>query len=131
MDDRLARMATEIVLGARTQLESAVETILHELGQRNARNLESQLEQACKRLKSIQGEAEASASELLKTEIAQKEQLFEETIEQLAQHSVERWRLALASDLESLSKMLSKQLRPKKPGDNDTQSTGGLDFAQV
>jgi len=131
LDDRLARMATEIVLGARTQLESAVETILHELGQRNARNLESQLEQACKRLKSIQGEAEASASELLKTEIAQKEQLFEETIEQLAQHSVERWRLALAFDLESLSKMLSKQLRPKKPGDNDTQSTGCLDFAQV
>jgi len=131
LDARLARMATEIVSDSRSQLENAVETILHELGQRNAQKLDSQLEQACKRLKSIQSEAEGLTSELLRTEIARNSEAFAQTIEQTAQHSVMRWRLALATDLESLSKLLSEQLRPEKRGDNDKQSTDGLDSAQV
>jgi hypothetical protein len=119
LDQRLAATANQIIADARIQLEAAVQAILHELGQRNAKELEGQLEQACKRLTSIQRDAEASASELLRSESAESLQSFEQTIEEMAQHSVSRWRLALAEDLESMSKLLGGQLRTDKMADGE------------
>src|SRR5438105_10052015 len=70
LDARLVRMSSDIISGARKQLESALNVVLKELGTRNARELEKQLDEACARLKSTQKGIEASVSELLKTEVA-------------------------------------------------------------
>src|SRR5437868_12285674 len=70
LDARLVRMGSDIISGARTQLENALDVVLKELGTRNAKQLDHQLDQACGQLKSVQKGIEASVSELVKNEVA-------------------------------------------------------------
>jgi len=111
LDARLVRMSSDIISGARKQLESALNVVLKELGTRNARELEKQLDEACARLKSTQKGIETSVSELLKTEVAGTLLSFGQTMEDLAQDSVGRWRHALGKDLNSVAKILGGQFR--------------------
>src|SRR2546427_5999326 len=111
LDARLVRMSSDIISGARKQLESALDVVIKELGTRNARELEKQLDEACARLKSTQKGIETSVSELLKTEVAGTLLSFGQTMEDLAQDSVGRWRNALGKDLNSLAKILGGQFR--------------------
>lgn len=109
LERRLSQMATETVSTARSQLESAVETVLQELGTRNARELDGQLEQACAHLQQVQKQTEASVSESLKSQVAGSMESFERAVEDMAQHSVGRWRGALANRLNSLARILGEQ----------------------
>ncbi len=111
LDTRLTRMANGIISGARTQLESAVDIVLKELGTRNAKELDRQLEAASGRLKTTQKQIEVSVSDLIKTEVAGSLLSFGQTMEELAQDSVGRWRLALAKDLTSVAKTLGQEFR--------------------
>jgi hypothetical protein len=117
----LTRTANDIVAQARGQLESAVDSMLRDLTQRNSAQVEMQLEQAGSRLKKMLAEAESSSSAVVKKEISENLQSFEQTVEEMAQHSVSRWRLALAGELESLSKLLSGQLRVEKNPEYDEE----------
>src|SRR5712691_198722 len=119
LDARLTRMASDTVSSARSELESAADAILKELGTRNAQELGNQLDDACGRLKIIQKGIEASVSELLRTQVAKTLQSFEQNMEKLAQHSVGRWRLALAKDLKSLAVILGEQFRLEGVSDNN------------
>jgi len=111
LDQRLSRMSSDTVRSARAQLESALEVVLNELGTRNAQALAHQLDEAGANLKRIQKEIEASVSESLRTQIAGNLQSFEDSMEELAQQSVDRWRLALAGRLNSLAGILGEQFR--------------------
>ena len=111
LDARLVQMSRDIISGARTQLESALDVVLKELGTRNAKELEKQLNNACAKLQTTQKKIEASVSELLKTEVAGTLLSFGQTMEDLAQDSVGRWRNGLAKDLDSLAKMLGGNFR--------------------
>jgi hypothetical protein len=111
LDDRLVQMANDSVSGARVQLERAVDVVLKELGSRNAKELASQLDEACGKLKVVQKGIEASVSELVKTEVAAALLSFGQTMEVLAQDSVGRWRTALAKDLNSVAKTLGEQFQ--------------------
>jgi hypothetical protein len=119
LDNRLVRMGSDIISGARTQLESAVDVVLKELGTRNAKELGHQLDEACGRLKSAQKQIEASVSELVRTRVADSLLSFGQTMEALAQDSVERWRHALARDLNSVTNILGGQLRLEAVYDSD------------
>jgi len=119
LDARLTRMASDTVSSAHSELESAADAILKELGTRNAQELGNQLDDACGRLKIIQKGIEASVSELLRTHVAKTLQSFEQNMEKLAQHSVGRWRLALAKDLKSLAVILGEQFRLEGVSDNN------------
>ncbi len=119
LDNRLVRMGSDIISGARTQLESAVDVVLKELGTRNAKELGRQLDEACGRLKSAQKQIEASVSELVRTRVADSLLSFGQTMEALAQDSVERWRSALARDLNSVTNILGGQLRLEAVSDSD------------
>ena len=111
LENRLVRLGTDIISGARTQLQSAVDVVLKELSTRNAKELGNQLDEACERLKNAQKQIEASVSELVKTRVADTLVSFGQTMEELAQDSVERWRKALARDLNSVTNILGGQLR--------------------
>ena len=112
-------MASDTVSSAHSELESAADAILKELGTRNAQELGNQLDDACGRLKIIQKGIEASVSELLRTQVAKTLQSFEQNMEKLAQHSVGRWRLALAKDLKSLAVILGEQFQLEAVSDNN------------
>ena len=111
LDAHLEQMAGDIVSGARSQLKSAVDGLLKELHSRNAKELGNQLDEACANLKIIQKGIEASASELLRTQVKETLTSFEHSMDELAQHSVGRWRRTLAGGLNSLVKTLSEQFR--------------------
>ncbi|MBZ5720387.1 MAG: hypothetical protein LAO03_08390 [Acidobacteriia bacterium] len=111
LDARLARMAGEVLSGAHAELENAAEMIVKQLETRNAKALESQLDDACGRLRIIQKGIETSVSESLRSQVADTMQCFEQNVDEIARHSVERWRLALARNLNSLGKILGEQFR--------------------
>jgi hypothetical protein len=104
-------MASDAVRSARSQMEGALEVALNELGTRNAQELGNQLDEASANLKIIQTRVEASVSESLKVQVAESLQSFEHSMEELAQKSVERWRLTLAGGLNSLVGVLGEQFR--------------------
>jgi hypothetical protein len=111
LDHRLVRIGSDIISGARTQLQSAVDVVLKELSTRNAKDLGNQLDEAFGRLESAQKQIEGSVSELVRTRVADSLLSFGQAMEALAQDSVERWRQALARDLNSVTNILGGQLR--------------------
>ncbi len=121
LDARLSRMGSEIISNARTQLDRAVDVVLKELSTRNAKELGHQLEEACAQLNSTQKRIEASVSELLRTEVAGTLLSFGQTMEELAQDSVGRWRQALARDLTSVAKTLGGQFRLEGAQESENQ----------
>jgi hypothetical protein len=111
LENRLVQMSSDIISGARTQLERALDVVLKELGTRNSEELGRQLDDACGQLKNVQKGIEGSISQLLKTQVAGTLLSFGQTMEELAQDSVGRWRHALAKDLSSLANTLGGQFR--------------------
>ena len=114
-------MGSQIISGARTQLERALDEVLKELGTRNSQELGKQLEDACDHLQGVQKSIEGSISHVLKAQVTGTLVSFGQTMEELAQDSVEQWRQALAKDFSSLANTLGKQLRPN--GASKTQET--------
>ena len=106
MESRLSQMASDQISAARVQLEGAVDVVLKELGTRNAKELDRQLDDARGKLKIVQKGIETSVTELVKTEVAASLLSFGQTMEELAQDSVGRWRSALSRDLNSVAKIL-------------------------
>ncbi len=111
LNTRLTRMATETVSGVRTQLQSAADSIFANLAARHAKDVEHQLDEATARLKTIQNEIEVFLSESVKTNVSETLQSFEQTMDDSAQRSVGRWRVALAQDLDSVTKILGGHFR--------------------
>src|SRR5262249_10455015 len=111
LESHLDDMARSIVSHARAELESALEASLKELETRNAKELASQLDDACAHLKIIQKGVEASASELLRTQVSQALQSFEHSMQDVAQNAVAKWRKTLAGGLNSLVNILGDQFR--------------------
>jgi len=111
MEAHLEQLAGDIIASARNQLEGAVEAVLKELGTRNAKEIGHQLEEACARLKNIESSIETSVSAVLRSQVTETLVSFGQTMEALAQGSVERWRLALTRDFNSLARILGEQVR--------------------
>jgi hypothetical protein len=111
LDSRLVQMGSDIISGARTQLEKALDAVLKELGTRNSQELGKQLDDACEHLQGVQKSIEGSISQLLKSQVTGTLLSFGQTMEELAQDSVEQWRQALARDFSSLANTLGRQLR--------------------
>lgn len=104
-------MSSDTIRSARSQLDSALEVVLAELSTRNARELGNQLDEAKDNLQTIQKRIETSVSELLKMQVVETFHSFERDMEEAAEQSVERWRLALAGALNSVGKHLDEQFR--------------------
>ena len=85
LDSRLVQMGSDIISGARTQLEKALDAVLKELGTRNSQELGKQRDDACEHLKSVQKGIESSISQLLKSEVTGSLLSFGQTMEELAQ----------------------------------------------
>ncbi len=119
LDKRLSQMASDTVRTARAQMESALEVALNELSTRNAQELGNQLDEASANLKLIQKGIEGSVAESLKTQVAESLQSFEHSMEELAERSVERWRVTLAGGLNSLVRTLGEQFTLQAASENN------------
>jgi PilZ domain len=119
LNTRLVRLATETVSGVRTQLQSAADSIFENLAARNAKDVEHQLDEAMARLRNVQNEIEASVAESVKADVSQTLQSFEKTMDDAAQRSVGRWRVALAHDLNSVANILGEHFRAGAEAGNE------------
>jgi len=119
LDGPLVRVASDIISGARTQLESALNVVLKDLGTRNSKELNGQLEDASNRLRIIQKGIETSVSDLVRAKVTDSLVSFGQTIEALAQDAVVRWRDGLARDLSSMTEILERKPQVKSAIAND------------
>lgn len=124
LDSRLGQVAEQMISGTRRRLESAAESVLKEFESQGAKVGSEQLEQACERLRNTQQGIEASVVTLLRAQVTETLLSFGQTMEALAQDSVERWRTALARDLSSVSKILGEQVRSEDYSKNNGIQTG-------
>jgi len=111
LDAHLEGIAAEIISDTRTQLESTVGVVLKDLQARGSNEAATRLDEACGQLRTIQNRIENSFSGSLRSQGEEAVQSFGQAIEEVAQQSVERWRLALAKHLDSVAKTLGHEFR--------------------
>lgn len=119
LEQRLSQMAGDAVRDTRIHLEGVANEILEELAKRGVSALANQLEEATGNMKIVQKGIVASVSESLRVEAANALQGFEHSMEEMANLSVERWRVKLACSLNALLKSLGEQFH------REAESGGG------
>jgi len=126
LDAHLEHVAGEIVASASAQIESVTARALKDLQTRGSNEVETRVSEICGHLRTIQNRIENSFSGSLKTQGEEAVQSLAQQFEELAQQSLETWRLALAKDLNSVAKTLGQQLRHDldKTGQNQTSTVG-------
>jgi len=111
LDRHLGHLAEEIIAGARTQLEEAVDVTFKDFQARSSNDVDARLDEVCSHLRSIQNRIEHSFSGSLQLQTEEAAQAAEKQFGDLAERSVERWRLALARNLNSVAQTLGQQLQ--------------------
>ena len=127
LDGHLQRLAEEILAGARTQLESAVAEAIKDLQTQAGNEADKQVDEVCSHLRTIQNRIEKSFLGSLKIQGEESAQAAGQQIDGLAQQSVERWRLALAKDLNSVARALGEQLREEIAAENEQSRAASAD----
>jgi hypothetical protein len=111
LDAHLENLASDIVAGAETKIESAATQALKDLQARGSNEIETRLSEMCSHVRSIQNRIEDSFSASLKTQSDEAVQSIAQQFEELEPQSLEKWRLALAKDLNSVANTLGQHLR--------------------
>jgi hypothetical protein len=111
LDAHLERLAAEIVSGAEAQIESAVTLALKNLQTLSSNEGEVRLNEMCGHLRTIQNRIEDSFSASVTAQGEEAVQSISQQFDELAQQSTERWRHALARDLNSVASTLGQKLR--------------------
>jgi hypothetical protein len=111
LEQRLSEMSTKIVGDVRQQLAVEANAMLEELTARSITALQRQLDEAADKMRIFHNGIMDSTSQTLKLESATALHGFGESMEQMTNHSVERWRSKLASGLTAVAKNLSEQLQ--------------------
>ena len=119
LDSHLERLGSEIVTGARTQLESAVASTLKDLQARSSKEVEARLDELCGNLRTIQNRIEHSFSGSLTTQGDEALESLAQQFEDLVEKSMARWRAALAKDLSSVAISLGQQMRKEFEPESD------------
>ena len=111
IDAHLESVAGEIVSEARTQVGSAAALTLKDLQARGSTEVEARLNEICGHMRTIQNRIEESFSGSLNAQGEEALQSIAQQFEELAQQSTEKWRLALAKDLNLVAKNVGQHLR--------------------
>jgi len=119
LDQRLNQMAADTIKNTRSEIERATETLLTELTARGSQALGNQLDEACGNMRIHQKGIVASVSESLNFQSSNALQEFERSMEELAQFSVERWRIKLMNGLNAVVAHLGEEFQlESKPESN-------------
>ncbi len=111
LDAHLEGIAREIVSAAEARIEGAMALALKEQQARGSNEAEARLSDMCGNMRTIQNRIESSFSGSLTAQGEEALQSSAERFEQLAQQSLEKWRLTLAKNLNTVANTLGQQLR--------------------
>lgn len=109
LDKRLSQMSGNVTKEVRNQLESMANEALGQFSTHTAKTLTDQLDNVNEKMAAAQNDAAASLNESLNSKVANASQTFEQSIDDMAKLSVERWRLKLASVLNTLAKNVGER----------------------
>jgi hypothetical protein len=111
LDAHLEHISGEIVSGARAQLASAVESAIKDFQVRSSNEIDSRVDEVCGQLRTIQNRIENSFAGSLDTQSEDAAKSLAQRFAELANQSMEKWRTALAKDLNSVANALGRQLQ--------------------
>lgn len=111
LDAHLGRIAGEIISTTQSQLEAAVAQALKEFQARGSNEVDARIDEVCTHLRSVQNRIEHSFSGSLTAQLEEAVQTVSQKFDGLAHQSMERWRGALAKDLNSVAQSLGQQVR--------------------
>jgi hypothetical protein len=126
LDTHLEKIGSEIVDGARAELNNAVTLALKDLKTRGSNEVDARVDEACGHLRTIQNRIEHSFSSSLQVQGDEAVRSIVQQFEFLAQQSIERWRQALAKDLNSVAKTLGQQLRQEFESESGEAQTSAI-----
>jgi len=109
LDKRLGQLASNTMMDVRSQIESVTNGVLEELTAQSLRIVEDRLAEASKNMALAQKDVVGAVSESLDAQKANALQVFEHSTEEMAQLSVERWRLKLSTGLNAVAKSVGEQ----------------------
>jgi len=118
LEQRLSQMSSNTLSQMHGQLAAEASAILEELTVRGVAALATQLDEATATMKIVQKGITASTSESLKLEAAGALQAYNQSMEQMANVAVERWRVKLAGGLNALAKTVGEQFHLEEPSGN-------------
>jgi hypothetical protein len=110
LEVHLEGIACEIASAAEARIESAMALTLKELRARGSNEAEARLSDLCGNMRTIQNRIESSFSGSLTAQGEEALQSSAERFEQLAQQSLDKWRLTVAKNLNSVANTLGQQL---------------------
>lgn len=111
LEKRLGQMANQTVTDARRQLEASANETFEQITERNAKELGDRLKAAHENLVTIQTGIVTHVRESLKDESSEALQSFEFSMEELAAHCVERWRIKIADGFNALARSIGEQFQ--------------------
>ncbi len=111
LDRRLNQIASQTVSEVRIQIETLANEVVEQWMERIVKELRDQLQAAREDMKIIQAGTVAHVSESLKGQSAEALQSFERSMQELASHCVEGWRIKLAGGLNALAKNIGEQFQ--------------------
>lgn len=111
LDAHLGSVAAEIISDARAQIENAVTLAFKDLQARGSSQVETGLNEICGHLRTIQNRIENSFSGSLTALGEEAVQSVAQQFEEVALQSTEKWRIALANDLNAVANTLGRQIR--------------------
>jgi exonuclease VII small subunit len=111
LEEHLSQMATETVNSTRNEIEGVADNVLQDLKTRGAQTLSNQMDEAAGDMKVVQKGIVASVSESLKAQSADALQEFEQSMDELAHSSIERYRSRIATGLNAVIKNLGEHFQ--------------------
>ena len=109
LDKRLGEMAGNVVRDTRGHLESMANEALGQFAAHSAKTLDDQLADTNAKMARAGQSTIASASESLNSQVTRASQAFEQSMEEMARLSIERWWLKLAAGLNALAKSVGER----------------------
>lgn len=111
LDHRLGEMYSRVVKDTRAELENAAGAIFNQFTTRSAEALAAQQERACEALGNVEKGTTEAFSLALEGKVRAALRAFEESTQEMAKTSVERWSSRLGASLAGLAKSLEDQFQ--------------------
>ena len=109
LDKRLSQMSSNTLSDVRSQIEAFTSSMLEELTANSMKIVETRLSEASESMAIAQKDVIASASGSIDNQKTKALQTFEQSIDEVAKLSVERWRKKLSDRLNALAKNVGEQ----------------------
>jgi hypothetical protein len=111
LEQRLGQLASQTVADTHSLLDASANAMFEQITERSTKDFGDRLKAAKENLETIQTGIVTYVRESLKGQSTEALQSFEGSMEELATHCLERWRIKIADGLNALAKSIGEQFQ--------------------